>query len=119
MRRAALLVLLLLVVACASSRMAVETLYFGTNAGDARVVGDAEWERFLDEVVSPRFPGFTDWPARGHWKGEDEATYVLAIAHDGTPEHERAIAEIIAEYKRRFRQEAVMRVRERVRVTFE
>jgi len=95
----------------------VERLYFGRNAADSLVVTDSAWASFVAEVVTPRFPaGLTSWPAMGQWRGADgrirrEPSFVLELvnptdAHDT----EAAIAVIIAEYKRRFRQEAVLRV---------
>lgn len=116
--RAAMTFVLLFTVACSTGTMSVETLYFGTEADGVRVVHDAEWQTFLAEVVTPRFPGYTEWSARGHWKAEQEPSYILQIACDPTPANERAIVEVIEEYKRRFRQEAVMRMRERARVAF-
>jgi hypothetical protein len=116
--RAAMTIVLLLTLGCSTGTMSVETLYFGTEVDGVRVVNDVEWERFLADAVTPRFPGFTEWPARGHWKAEQEPSYVLQIACEPTPANERAIEAIIAEYRQRFRQEAVMRMRERARVGF-
>ena len=116
--RVAVTILLLLTVACSSSTMVVDTLYFGTEVNGHPEVEDAEWTQFLEEVVSPRFPGFTTWKAVGHWKSNPEDTHVLQIAFDPTRENEMKIVEIVHEYRRRFRQEAVMRVRGRSQVTF-
>ncbi len=33
-----------------------DVVYFGRNRPDGGVVSDAEWQGFLDEVVTPRFP---------------------------------------------------------------
>jgi hypothetical protein len=98
------------------TRTVVESLYFGIHAPDGRV-DPGEWNAFLAEVVTPRFPnGMTSWPAAGQWRGqsgvvEREASYVVHIAHADTPERDAAIRAIAEEYKRRFQQEAVMRVR--------
>jgi hypothetical protein len=81
------------------------------------VVTDAEWEGFLDSVVTPRFPaGFTVVEAEGHWRGatgmvEREQTEVVTLLHPGDEPSRRAVAELAAEYLRRFRQEAVLRER--------
>ena len=90
-------------------RQESDTLYFGTAKPDGSVVTAVEWQQFLREVVTPRFPGFTHWDARGSWKDVPEETHVLVIIHP--PGHEAAVAQIIAEYKRRFAQEAVLQVR--------
>jgi hypothetical protein len=81
------------------------------------IVTDSAWAVFVTEVVTPRFPaGLTVWSATGQWRSPDgriqrEPSFVLefvlpARAHDT----DAAIAAIVAEYKRRFRQEAVLRV---------
>lgn len=104
-----------LALACSATlyvRQESDTLYFGTAKPDGSVVSAAEWQQFLDDTVTPRFPGFTQWPADGSWKGKAEATHVLVIVH---PAREEAkVRQIVEEYKRRFRQEAVLRVREQV-----
>jgi hypothetical protein len=105
----------LLFVACASSpyvRQESDTLYFGTSKPSGGVVSAAEWHQFLREVVTPRFPGFTHWDAHGEWKNVREETHVLVIFHEEG--HEAAVREIIEEYKRRFAQEEVLRVKAQV-----
>jgi hypothetical protein len=91
-----------------------DTLYFGTGRPNGGVVSDAEWRTFVDDTITPRFPGFTEWIADGHWKSEHEVTHVVQIVH---PEHlsdNRAVHEIIDAYKKRFQQETVFWVRGRV-----
>jgi len=93
-----------------------DTLYLGTAKPDGTVSGE-EWNRFLREVVTPRFPGgFTQWAASGQWKPADgsmvrEASHVLVIVHPASPQAEANVRAIAAEYKSRFHQEAVLRVR--------
>lgn len=101
----------LLFVACASTQE-IDTLYFGTNK-PAGVVTDREWRTFVNEVITPRFTGFTEWTATGHWRGEEEKTHVVQIAQ---PDRDR-IVRIINEYKLRFAQESVLWVRSRALVT--
>jgi hypothetical protein len=101
-----------------------ESLYFGTTKKSGEEVSAGEWQAFLDEVVTPRFPqGLTVFAARGQWKEQSgrilaEATYVLNVVHPGAETQRRAIGEIAAEYKRRFDQESVLRVSSTVCVTF-
>ena len=116
--------LVCLVLACAPAvqlrgrePVVVERLYFGRNVRDTLVVTDSAWAGFVAEVVTPRFPaGLTTWSATGQWRGADgriqrEPSFVLELVHPtSAPETEVAIAAIIAEYKRRFRQESVLRV---------
>ena len=121
----AALVLALTAVACASvepvcrsgeRRAVTESLYFGT-ARPGGVVSAEEWRDFVNQVATPRFPsGLTSWPASGQWRGasgviEREASYVLQIIHPDGGTDERAIEEIVREYRKRFEQEAVLRVR--------
>ena len=95
-----------------------DTLYFGTNKPNG-VISDAQWRLFVDEVITPRFPGFTEWDAQGHWKSEKEFTHVVEIIHPTRSANDAKIHEIIAEYKRRFQQEAVLLVRDRALATLE
>ena len=103
---------------CAATerRLVQDLLYFGT-AKPAGVVTAAEWTDFLGDVVTPRFPqGLTVWQAAGQWRGADgaivrEPSFVLSLIHPADEASETAIRAIIAEYKARFRQEAVLRVR--------
>jgi hypothetical protein len=94
-----------------------DVLYFGRNRPSGGEVADADWERFLDEVVTPRFPaGLTVVEARGRWRGrsgtvESERTEVVTLLHAADSASQRAIEEIAMEYKRRFDQEAVLRER--------
>lgn len=94
-----------------------ETLYFGAAKPGGGAVTREEWDRFVGEVVTPRFPGgFTQWDASGRWKAADgavvhEATHVLAIVHPPGPQSEANVRAIASEYKSRFHQEAVLRVR--------
>src|SRR3546814_15819935 len=75
-----------------------------------------EWEAFIDEVIAPAFPaGFTTWPAQGAWRDASgrtirEASHVLAVVHPaGDTTSDTAIATVIAAYRTRFAQEAVLR----------
>src|SRR5687768_3766757 len=93
-----------------------DLIYFGTDTPDGKV-SDADWAAFLSEVVTPRFPdGLTTWRASGQWRSADgsltrEDSHVLNLVHAGDAKTEGAIGALIGEYKNRFRQEAVLRVR--------
>ena len=108
----------ILLSACASvaPRVAVtgvsDRLYCGRDIPDGGgEVSDAQVEAFLDEVVEPRFPeGYTVWTAMGMWKGGEERTLVIELVHPYGSDFDRKIREIADEYRRRFRQNAVMRV---------
>lgn len=138
--RGVVLVAVLLTAACAAAPAPVapvavacevgdtalvrDVVYFGRNRPDGGVVSDAEWQGFLDEVVTPRFPaGLTVVAAAGQWRGasgavERERAEVLTLLHDGSAASRAAVGELVAEYKRRFRQEAVLRERVRTCARF-
>jgi hypothetical protein len=113
--------------ACAvgDSALVRETLYFGRNRPRGGNVSDAEWQTFLAEVVTPRFPaGLTVLEATGQWKGatgavEQEQSEVVTLFHPNDEASRRAVQEIAAEYKRRFQQEAVLRERAPTCAAFE
>jgi hypothetical protein len=85
---------------------------------------DAEWEVFLAEVVTPRFPdGLTVLQARGQWRGasamvEREPSRVVEIVHGAARDTDERISQIVAIYKARYRQESVMVVRTGVDACF-
>jgi len=118
---------LLLQAGCTMQLYRVEvcdTLYFGTARANAAPVTDEEWQRFVDEQISPRFPGgFTVSDARGQWRTRDgviqhERTHAVLIVHrEGSAEGE--IAAIITAYRKAFAQEAVLRTREHCGVAFQ
>lgn len=93
-----------------------DSLYFGT-AKPGGTVTTEEWAGFLGNTVTPRFPqGLTAWQASGQWRGADgaivqEASHVLDLVHPDDAASEQRVLEIVAEYKSRFQQEAVLRVK--------
>jgi hypothetical protein len=107
------------VSACAAGDTALvrDVVYFGRNRPDRGTVADAEWQGFLDQVVTPRFPsGFTVVEATGQWKGqsgvvERERSEIVTFLHPGGDADRRAVEEVAGEYKRRFHQDAVLRER--------
>ena len=104
--------------ACRASEdlVVADTLYFGTNKPGG-IVSDAEWQAFLATDVTPRFPqGITSWQASGQWRSatgalEHESSHVLQLVHPDTADNERAVREVMDLYRKRFEQEAVLRVR--------
>src|SRR5688572_25881314 len=117
MRAAALLTMLALACAPAvqshgTDPVVTERLYFGRNIGDTLGVSDSAWAVFVREVVSVRLPaGFTVLAAHGVWRGVREPSFIVEVVHPPkSAGADSAIVAIIAEYKRRFRQESVLRV---------
>ena len=130
MRAATTTLLALLLTACATTAPVIEEaviadrLFCGRAIPGGGAVTDDEWNAFVREVVGPRFPqGFTVFSAQGQWLGNDgvvvrEPVMILEILHPLDRELDRRIDEIADEYKRRFRQEAVMRVTMPARMEF-
>jgi hypothetical protein len=97
-----------------------DRLYCGREIPRGGEVSDDAWARFLTEVVTPRFPaGLTVLRGEGQWRGQSgaiarERSFILEIIHDDNATTEQAVQDIVTEYKRRFDQEAVLRMREYV-----
>jgi hypothetical protein len=87
----------------------VAELLFG-RAG----IGEARWNRFLAEEVTPRFPdGLTVLDARGQWRApgsretSKERSKVVVIAMPPAADNDARLQAIIEAYKTRFRQRSV------------
>jgi acetylornithine deacetylase/succinyl-diaminopimelate desuccinylase-like protein len=101
-----------------------DRLFFGRDIPDGGSVSEQDWTTFLAEVVTPRFSdGLTVLHGEGQWLGANgavvsEPSFIVEVNHPPSATVDAALDEIAAEYKRRFRQEAVMRVRIRAEVEF-
>jgi uncharacterized protein DUF3574 len=92
-------------------------LYFGT-AKPVGAVTEAEFKKFLDDVVTPFFPdGLTVIKGDGQFKGEDgltikEESFVLILLYpvDGHKTSSRNIDAIRQAYMTQHQQESVLRV---------
>ncbi|TAL36881.1 MAG: DUF3574 domain-containing protein [Alphaproteobacteria bacterium] len=101
---------------CISGKPFTETkLYFGLNKPAGGVVSGRDWQEFVDTDIAPRFPeGFTVVDAQGAWLGRkdgktvSENSKIVIRLHEAA--EEKAVGEIIGSYKKKFAQEAVMRV---------
>ncbi|UFN56645.1 DUF3574 domain-containing protein [Microbulbifer celer] len=88
-------------------------------------MSNAEWEDFLREVITPRFPeGLTVLTGRGQWQTTTghivrERSYVLTVVYPERAEKETAVAEVIQAYKNQFNQESVLRIRSQACVSFD
>jgi hypothetical protein len=92
----------------------VAQLLFGRKIGDRLGVSEAQWGRFVDREVSPRFPdGLTVLDAKGAWRDTARGTIVhepskvVEIVLPGKPDDVDALKEIAQAYKSRFRQQSV------------
>lgn len=94
-------------------------LFFGTAKPDG-VVTPEEFQIFLDDFVTPRFPdGLTVVKGDGQFRGADGTTIkedafllILLYPFDQRAAGSKSIEEIRAEYMRRHRQESVLRADE-------
>ena len=103
-------------------------LYFGRSIPGGGNVSDADWENFLADVVTLRFPdGFTILNATGQYrerngKIDKEPSEILLFFYPAKSRitSGRKIDEIRRAYKKRFRQESVLRLdfRSNVNVAF-
>ena len=127
MRRILLPLLLVvgLVAGCATAPRAInDRLYFGRSIPGGGEISDAQWDKFVAEVVVPRFPeGFTVFHTDGHWRGDDgasvsEQSCVLEVTHAPDPAADAKVAEIGKAYRERFHQEAVLLIRTPAEMTF-
>jgi hypothetical protein len=100
-----------------------DTFFFGLSTSRGPV-SQIEWDTFLRDVVTPRFPdGLTYWEANGQWRGSRneivrERTMVLQIIHPDNFQNESAVQEMIGRYKAQFEQDSVLRLRDAVQVWY-
>lgn len=102
-----------------------ETLYFGRTRPGGAGISDAEWQAFLAEDVTPRFPdGLTVIDADGQWRNAEgvvtqEPASVLVLLHPGDAGSLAKVGELTPIYRQRFSQEAVLRERSAACVRFQ
>ena len=87
-------------------------------------VSPVDWDQFLAQVVTPRFPdGLTWYDSHGQWQNPSgivtrEDSRVLILLHAPTSAKDRYVQEICAEYKARYHQQSVLRVDQPVTAAF-
>jgi hypothetical protein len=104
-------------------RVASETfvrteLFFGVDRLDGPVITEEEWNRFLDEEITPRFPdGLTLLTGIGQFRNsngkivQERSKFLILLYPLPTwKSSDEKIEEIRAAYKRIFKQQSVMRV---------
>lgn len=98
-------------------------LFFGRNVGASRTVSEADFRKFMEEEVTPRFPdGLTVMDGGGEWRGAEnqlirEASKVVLIVlpKRGAGDRIDAVREA---YKTRFKQDSVLLVTQAACVSF-
>jgi uncharacterized protein DUF3574 len=101
-----------------------DRLYFGRTIPSGGTVTEADWSAFLKEVVTPEFPeGFSVWRSQGQWRDPSgtiwrEDGFILEVTHPDDPKFDASIRTVIDTYKKRFKQDSVLQLRERVEAHF-
>ena len=89
-------------------------LVFGRAGVDGVAVSEAEFSRFLDQEVSPRFPdGLTVVDAQGRWTPPagvsiHEPSKMVMLVLRGAPDEQARLDAVREAYKRRYNQQSVL-----------
>ena len=90
------------------------TLYFGLARPKGAAVSELEWQLFLRDEVTTRFPeGLTVWEAEGQWRRADgivdhERSKVLLLVHADDAASRTAVRGLIDRYRQKFDQQSVL-----------
>ncbi|MFI4966626.1 MAG: DUF3574 domain-containing protein [Caulobacterales bacterium] len=112
--------------ACPAGQEAHRTaqLFFGRNLGEKAAVSEADFQNFLDDDVTPRFPdGLTVLDGGGQWRGEEnrlirEASKVVLIVLPKSRDAAGRIEAVRNAYKARFHQDSVLLITQAACVSF-
>ena len=109
------------VMDCGGSASQVRTtLYFGLSRPKGPAVSELEWQLFLRDEVTGRFPdGLTVWEATGQWRTpagsiDREQSKVLLLVHADTAAARQSVQAVIDAYRKAFDQQSVLWERARV-----
>lgn len=97
-------------------------IFCGMGKPTGGFVTETEWQKFVDEEVTTRFPdGLTVFSGNGQWKGasgkvEREPSHMIILLYQ--PAAEPLVRQVAAAYGKRFGQEAVLLVRTKANVEF-
>jgi len=103
-------------LACSSPQkpQQVVDLLFGRKIGGRIGVTEAQWAKFVDREITPRFPdGLTVFNAYGQWRDAEhnrivrEPSKIVTIVLPGKPEDGEHLNAIVDAYKARFKQQSV------------
>jgi hypothetical protein len=96
------------------------TLYFGLSRAKGPAVSELEWQLFLRDEVTKRFPeGLTVWEATGQWRTptgtiDREQSKVLLLVHADSAAARQSVQALIESYRKTFDQQSVLWERARV-----
>jgi hypothetical protein len=100
-------------------------LFFGLSKSNGSVITEKQFQRFLDQKVTPRFPdGLTVLSGQGQFQNssgtiDKEGSKLLILLYPFSLAKSRAIEEIRRDYKKIFQQESVLRVDKQSCTSFE
>ncbi|MBD2102653.1 DUF3574 domain-containing protein [Leptolyngbya sp. FACHB-261] len=89
-------------------------LFFGQNIPGDGVVSEAQFQAFVDSIITPRFPaGLTIFDADGQFRDStgniiEESSKVVSLFLEDTVENETSIDQIVEAYIQQFNQESVL-----------
>jgi hypothetical protein len=112
--------------ACPTGQEAHRTaqLFFGRNIGGKPGVSEAEFQKFIDEQITPKFPdGLTVMDGGGQWRGDEnrlirEASKVVMIVLPKGRDASGRLDAVRNAYKARFHQDSVLLVTQAACVSF-
>ena len=98
-------------------------LYFGLSIPGGGHITDEEWNNFIDKYITTSFPkGLTIIDDHGQWKSGGkiikEDSRLIILFHVNNKESDEKIEMIREKYKELFRQESVLKVTIRAKVSF-
>jgi Protein of unknown function (DUF3574) len=114
------------VPACPAGQEAHRTaqLFFGRDIKGQSAVSEADFRKFVDEALTPRFPdGLTVLDGGGQWRGEEnklirEASKVVLVVLPRGREGSARLEAARNAYKGRFHQESVLLITQAACVSF-
>ena len=99
-------------------------LFFGRNIGGKPGVSEADFQKFVDQEITPKFPdGLTVLDGGGQWRGDEnklirEASKVVLIVLPKRGDSSARIEAVRNAYKSRFHQDSVLLVTQASCVSF-
>jgi hypothetical protein len=85
-----------------ASILVQQDLYFGRNTGTTRRVTKQQFQQFIEDVVTPRFPtGVTEYDTQGRFLDSDgnlihELSKVISLVHENNASSQPSINAIAA-----------------------
>ncbi len=99
-------------------------LFFGLARPDGSAISTDQWQAFVDQYVTPRFPeGLTIVDVHGQYRMQsgkiaNEESKIIVLLHESNKERWLAIEDIRSIYKKLFAQESVLRASTRSCISF-